>query len=208
MRGLGDTSPLVVGIANAIAQEESGGSATALSYRNNNPGNLVTWGSNPVVNGFAQFPTLSAGWQALYSQVQTNINRGLNLYQFFGGGLGYAGYASAGSSASNDPNAYALFVSQKTGIDPNVPLNTVDPATLVATPGGSSTAIPTGPATPCDPLSDPTCTGQDSLGTPCDPSADPNCPGYNPSGSSSGSAGTETMVVIAAIALAVWLLWE
>jgi hypothetical protein len=204
MRGLGDTSPLVVAIANAISQMESGGSATALSYRNNNPGNLVTWGSNPIVNGFAQFPTLAAGWTALYSQVQTNINRGLNLYQFFAGGLGYAGYASAGSSASNDPNAYALFVSQKTGIDPNVPLNTVDPNTLQST----AAPISTTPALPCDPTADPTCTGSDASGNPCDPTSDPNCPGYSPSGGSSGAGSTETIVIVAAIALAVWILWE
>lgn len=158
LRGLGQT-PLVVGIANAIAQMESGGSSTALSYRNNNPGNLVTWGSNPIVNGFAQFPTLAAGWQALYSQIETNIGRGLTLNQFFAGEPGvYAGYASAGSSASNNPAAYASFVAGQVGIDPNTPLNQIDPTTLAS----PSTPITT-PATTLlcgdgtQPLPDGTC---------------------------------------------------
>lgn len=138
-RGLGQT-PLVIAFANAIAQEESGGSLTALNYRNNNPGNLVTWGGNPVVNGFAQFPTLAAGWQALYSQIETNIGRGLTTYEFFAGKPGvYSGYASVGSSSKNNPIAYAQFVAAQLGIDPNVPLNQIDPSTL------SSTAPPDPP---------------------------------------------------------------
>jgi hypothetical protein len=150
---LGQT-PLVIAFANAIAQEESGGSATALSYRNNNPGNLVSWGSMPIVNGFAQFPTLTAGWQALYSQIETNIGRGLTTYEFFAGKPGvYAGYASVGSSASNNPIAYATFVAGQLGIDPSVPLNSLDPTTFASTAAPITTATPTTCADGTQPVS-------------------------------------------------------
>lgn len=117
---------LVESIANAIAQMESGGNPNAISYRQNNPGNLRAWGSNPVVNGYASFPTMEAGWQALYSQIQTNINRGLTLNEFFGGKPGvYGGYAPSGDS--NTPGSYAAYVAGAAGISPDVPLNGVSP---------------------------------------------------------------------------------
>jgi hypothetical protein len=110
-------------IAQSIASVESGGNPNALSYRNNNPGNLRSWGSNPIVNGYAQFPTLQAGWDALYSQINLNISRGLTLVEFFAGKPGvYAGFAPGGSGG-NDPQSYAAFVAGQVGIDPNTPLN-------------------------------------------------------------------------------------
>ena len=97
---------LVSAIAQSIAAVESGGNPNSLSYRNNNPGNLRSWGSNPIVNGYAKFPSMVDGWNALYSQIQTNINRGLTLNEFFAGKPGvYAGYAPSGDS--NTPLAYA-----------------------------------------------------------------------------------------------------
>lgn len=117
---------LVSAIADAITQVESGGNPNALNFRNNNPGNLVTWGSLPTSQGFAVFPTLAAGRAALESQIQTNINRDLTLYEFFAGKPGvYAGYASVGSSARNNPVAYAQTVAAAVGIDPNTPLNLI-----------------------------------------------------------------------------------
>jgi hypothetical protein len=113
---------LVSGIAQSIAAVESGGNPNALSYRNNNPGNLRSWGSNPIINGYAKFPTLQDGWNALYSQIQTNIGRGLTLNEFFAGKPGvYAGYAP--SADSNSPLAYAARVGSDVGIDVNTPLN-------------------------------------------------------------------------------------
>jgi hypothetical protein len=117
-------------IAKSIANVESGGNPNALSYRNNNPGNLRSWGSNPIVNGYAKFPTMQDGWNALYSQINTNIGRGLTLNQFFAGQRdangnvipgGYPGYAPSGDS--NTPSAYAARVASDVGIDPNTPLN-------------------------------------------------------------------------------------
>jgi hypothetical protein len=102
-------------LAQAIAQFEGFNSPGSIAARNNNPGNLRSWGSNPVVGGFASFPTPEAGWAALESQVQTNINRGLTLNEFFGGKPGvYGGYAPAADS--NQPATYASTVASWLGI--------------------------------------------------------------------------------------------
>lgn len=196
-------TPLVSAIAIAIAQEEGFNTPGSIAQRNNNPGNLRS-GPNQsgTASGYATYATVAAGWSDLYALIQKIIGYGVNLYQFFGGGNGYPGYAPAADS--NSPNTYAVFVGQQTGIDPNTPLNTVDPNTLQST----AAPISTTPALPCDPTADPTCTGSDASGNPCDPTSDPNCPGYSPSGTSSGSGTTETIVIVAAIALAVWILWE
>ena len=115
---------LVTSIANAIASMEGFFSAGSLAARNNNPGNLRSWGSTPVVGGYAQFATLQDGWNALYSQITTNINRGLNLQEFFGGKPGvYAGYSPGADK--NDPAGYAQYVAGQTGLDPTAPLNTI-----------------------------------------------------------------------------------
>ena len=90
---------LVDPIAQAIATMEGFFKAGSLAARNNNPGNLRSWGANPIVNGYAQFKSAEEGWAALKTQVQKNINRGLNLNEFFAGkpGVYYAGGASGGT---------------------------------------------------------------------------------------------------------------
>ena len=109
-------------IAEAIAQMEGFYQPGSIAQRQNNPGNLRSWGSYPVVNGYVQFPDVASGWQALYQQVDLNISRGLSLEEFFGGKPGvYPGYAPG--SDSNDPAGYAQFVSSRTGIPSGVPLN-------------------------------------------------------------------------------------
>ena len=122
--GLGATT---ADLAQAIARFEgacgSGGSCT-----NNNPGNLRTPGSGAWAGqvgvdarGFAVFATPEDGWAALDSQINTNINRGLTLSEFFGGKPGvYAGYAPAADS--NNPGAYSTTVAGWLGIDNTVPL--------------------------------------------------------------------------------------
>lgn len=104
-------------LAAAIARQEGTGCGSR-----NNPGNLRTWGDLPTSGGFAVFPTCEAGWAALRSQVQRNINRGLTLEEFFGGKAGvYPGYAPAADS--NQPFIYAANVSTWTGIPMGVPLD-------------------------------------------------------------------------------------
>lgn len=109
-------------IAQAIASMEGFFKAGSLAARNNNPGNLRSWGSNPIENGYVKFPTLQAGWDALYTQITKNIARGLNLQEFFGGKPGvYAGYSPG--SDGNDPRGYAQYVAGRIGVDPTAPLN-------------------------------------------------------------------------------------
>ena len=108
-------------LAQAIARFEGYYTPGSLAARNNNPGNLRSWGSYPVVNGYVQFPDAAAGWTALRSQVEKNIGRGLNLSEFFGGKPGvYSGYAP--SADANNPTNYAQTVANWLGISADVPL--------------------------------------------------------------------------------------
>jgi hypothetical protein len=154
MSGLGQT-PLVTAFANAIAQMEGFNTSGSIAARNLNPGNLRS-GPNQTgtANGYAVYPNAAAGWQDLYAQIQANFNRGLNTYQFFGGGLGYPGYAPAADA--NSPNTYAVFVASQLGIDPTVPLNSLDPSTF-ASSGPSTTSAPLLCADGSLPLADGTC---------------------------------------------------
>lgn len=139
LKGLG-TGDLTISIAQAIYQMEGSGPNT-IATRNNNPGNLRSGvGQIGTNGGYAVFPDMATGWNALYHQIDLNIARGLTLYEFFAGKPGvYAGYAP--SADSNDPINYANFVASRTGIDPSVPLNqlgdstgTVDPGTISIEP--------------------------------------------------------------------------
>ena len=117
---------LIDSIAQAIANMEGYNTPGSIAQRQNNPGNLRSWGSAPIVNGYAQFPTPEAGWNALYSQIQRNIDRGLTLEEFFAGKPGvYAGYSP--SSDANRPAEYAQYVAAQAGISPTQPLNNLGP---------------------------------------------------------------------------------
>lgn len=186
-RGLGDTSsPLVSAIAQAIAQMEGFNTAGTISQRQNNPGNLRSGPSQTgTASGYAVYPSAAAGWNDLYALIQKIIGYGVNLYQFFGGGNGYPGYAPAADS--NSPNTYAQFVAGRLGIDPSTPLNQVDPNSMTA-------ATPAAPAPSCDPTVDPTCT-------------DPNAVDSSPSSESSSVPGSGTILVIGVVAVAAgWLI--
>lgn len=102
--------------AEAIAKMEGFYRKGTPAQRNNNPGNLRSWGTRPVVKGFAVFPTPEDGWTALRSQIVKNINRKLTMYEFFEGKPGvYGGYAPAADK--NSPREYAEFVAKRLGID-------------------------------------------------------------------------------------------
>ncbi len=108
-------------LADAIARFEGYYKPGSVALRNNNPGNLRSWGSLPTANGYAVFPTPEAGWDALRRQVGMNINRGLTLDEFFAGKPGvYGGYAP--SADANDPANYARTVATWLGIDESTPL--------------------------------------------------------------------------------------
>ena len=119
-------------IAAAIARMEGFFKSGSIAQRNHNPGNLRAWGKLPIVGGYAQFATDEDGWRALRRQIGRNIERGLTLYEFFGGvrdaeGMvlpgRYPGYAPAADQ--NHPKQYAEFVARQVGIAADVPLNEV-----------------------------------------------------------------------------------
>lgn len=86
----------------------------SIPSKNNNPGDLRSWGSNPIQNGYAYFDTVRNGWIALITEIWDNIDRNLTLYEFFAGKPGvYPGYAPA---PENNPLEYARFISDHTGI--------------------------------------------------------------------------------------------
>jgi hypothetical protein len=109
-------------LAQAIARFEGPFVPGTRSYRNNNPGNLRTWGTLPRdAAGYAIFPNPEAGWAALERQVSLNIARGLTLEEFFAGKPGvYPGYAP--SADANDPANYARTVAGWLGIAVDQPL--------------------------------------------------------------------------------------
>lgn len=112
---------LVDQLVGAIATFEGYFREGSIAQRNNNPGNLRTWGSLPTRDGYAVFPTPEAGWAALNRQVELNVSRGLTLRECFGGKPGvYAGYAPGRDA--NQPGQYAAYVAGQVGIPVDVPL--------------------------------------------------------------------------------------
>jgi hypothetical protein len=90
----------------------------SLAFRNNNPGNLRSWGRYPVKAGFAVFPSVEEGWHALKVQISKNIERKLTFKEFFCGKKGvYPGYAP--DSDGNHCTNYATFVAEFFGAGVN-----------------------------------------------------------------------------------------
>ena len=122
----GDTAPVdVEKMAQHIAQFE-GFNAPGENWSkiNNNPGNLRPTNKDQNSNGgYRVFDTVEEGWQALREKVKSNISKGLNMQEFFGGKKGvYAGYAPKGDG-NNDPTKYANYVAKNMGVDPTKPLS-------------------------------------------------------------------------------------
>jgi hypothetical protein len=96
---------------------------------NNNPGNLIyvgQAGAVPGAGGFAKFPTAAAGEAALESQIQNYIDRGYNLSTFFNTyAPGNTKNAAGGVQTPAATQAYINTVSSQLGIDPSIPLNSV-----------------------------------------------------------------------------------
>lgn len=134
--GLGQSS-LVSQMAAAITKVEGyfppgtpGYPNGSVAYQNNNPGNLMYAGqagaSPGGAAGFAKFDTLADGQAALNNQIQSQINKGQNLQQFF---YQYAppntSNAAGAQQTQSATDAYIATVSQQLGIGPSVPLNQV-----------------------------------------------------------------------------------
>lgn len=141
--------PSLTDLVNAIIRKEG-----ARPDRNN-PGNLRTWGSVPVVGGYAKFSSYADGLAALTQQANKNVfTRGLTLREFFAGQRdangnvipgGYSGYAPA--KDSNNPILYAQQVAQWIGA-PSIDVPVKDFL------NGSGAAVnPTRPASAINPAS-------------------------------------------------------
>lgn len=122
--GLGDA--LVTSLASAIRQVEGSNPNFAA---NNNPGNLVFVGQSGATmgaGGFAAFPTQAAGEAALDWQIQNYINRGYNLTQFFNTyAPGGTSNAAGGVQTQYATNSYVQTVANQLGLDPSVPLSSI-----------------------------------------------------------------------------------
>lgn len=118
-RGLGDFST----VASTI-QTIEGWFPGSVSQSNNNPGNLKYAGqpgaTGADASGFAVFPTVAAGEQALQNQISLDASRGETIAQFA------AKYAPA--QDSNDPVSYAAQIAAATGLSVNDPLSAADSA--------------------------------------------------------------------------------
>lgn len=91
--------------------------------RNNNPGNLRSWGNTPRVGGFAAFPNAQAGLSAMARQLGLYGQRGVDTL---------TGIVSrwAPSSDGNNVAAYIGDMMKQTGFGAAQHLNMSDPDTL------------------------------------------------------------------------------
>lgn len=122
------TKGLLDKVADAIQQFE-GWTAGSRSYRNNNPGNIKSFGGEAWLGqvgvdsaNFVIFDTYEHGRRALL-KLLTNAATGaimpsytpqMSLYDFF------SRYAP--SSDNNEPNRYAEFVANQVGVSPSDPI--------------------------------------------------------------------------------------
>jgi len=116
-----EANALVDAMALAIARREGFYVQDSKAQRNHNPGNIRPWPDCklPVSGGMIAFPDDESGFKQLKAQIYRNIERGLTLYEFFGGKPGvYAGYAPAADQ--NDPKSYAEFVARLVGIPADI----------------------------------------------------------------------------------------
>lgn len=99
----------------------AGGSAP-LGIRNNNPGNLRSWGDTPTRGGFAVFQTAAQGISAMAGNLLSYAKRGLNtVAQIIGR------WAPPGE---NNTAAYIAAVAKKLGVGANQALDLFNSDTL------------------------------------------------------------------------------
>lgn len=138
---------LVQSIAEAIAHMEGYYKPGTIAARNHNPGNL-RGGPRQIgtdKSGYGIYADDQAGWQDLVAQVERNIARNLNLYEFFGGKSGvYPGYAPAADN--NNPRHYAEYVAARVGVAPDKVL-----AVAAAAPIAPASSAASSPAATSEP---------------------------------------------------------
>lgn len=111
---------LLLNFAYAIAEFEGFFIEDSISQKNNNPGNLRPIGAS---TGFRRFETPTDGWERLINQIILNVNRGLNVREFFLGKEGvYPGYAPLGDNNADVMENYIKHIKDRTGFVENYPL--------------------------------------------------------------------------------------
>jgi hypothetical protein len=122
-------------LAAAITQQE-GFYPGSMSYRNNNPGNLMYAGqpgATPGPGGFAVFDTLASGQAALVGQINLDATRGTDVNGNPTGTVGQFLASYAPAAAGNDTASYIANVSAMTGFSPD--------DSLLSLSGGPSSTI-------------------------------------------------------------------
>jgi hypothetical protein len=133
IRYIGKKMPIVDlanSIALAIQHQEGYGTPGAVTINaNNNPGALRAWPGYPTVNGMAQFPDYTTGFNALLTNTTTNINKpNFTLADYI---TRYEG--GAANVDNNNIAAYIASVSSQTGLPIDVPLSSlVDSSGIIA----------------------------------------------------------------------------
>lgn len=91
--------------------------------RNNNPGNLRSWGDTPRVDGFARFATPEAGLAAMIKNLQVQQSKhGLNTI------AGIIGKWAP--SSENETGSYVSSIAKQTGFGAHQPLDLTDKRTV------------------------------------------------------------------------------
>lgn len=117
--------PMPGGGAAAPASSPASGARSPRGIRNNNPLNLRSWGSTPVVGGYARFATPEAGIDAAAKQLLLYQGRGIDT-------LGGIVSQWAPSADGNDVAAYTADLVRQTGFGADQRLDLRNPAVLTS----------------------------------------------------------------------------
>jgi hypothetical protein len=183
-RGLGAYSPQVQSIAQAFAFAEGFNTAgpNSAPVRNNNPCDLGGAG--------ASFPTLDAGWNACYGQVNAMLSGSSSYYSPSDSISQIAPTYTGNDNASS----WAAAVAQSLGVPASTPLNQIGVSSGVPaqTPVDSSTGLPAAS------------TGGFDLSTLFSPSGDSGSSGITLLDSSGNLTGWAWAGIVAGVGLLVW----
>ena len=102
-----------------LPSRPSEGENQPLGLSQNNPGNLRSWGNNPISRGFAQFKSVQEGLSAMAGNLVAYANRGNDTIRKV--------ISAWAPSTENDTGKYISDVVRQLGIDPDQKLNLKDP---------------------------------------------------------------------------------
>lgn len=114
--GLG-ARPAPAPVANAAPRDNQ-----PLGLSQNNPGNLRSWGSNPISRGFAQFKSVQEGLSAMAGNLVAYANRGQDTIRKV-----ISAWAPA---TENDTSKYISDVTKQLGIDADQKMNLKNPEVM------------------------------------------------------------------------------